>query len=307
MGSPDFAVPSLKALCSEGYAVVGVVTQPDRPAGRGATVKPPAVKVAAMGLGLEVFQPERMKDETAHATLRRWQPDVLVVAAYGKILPRAVLDVPTRGSLNVHASLLPRWRGASPVAAAILAGDDETGVSIMELVAKMDAGPVVLRRSMGIEPNDTTASLEPRLAGLGAEALLEALPGWFEREFVPEAQDESLATYCPLLKKEAGHLSRQMGVADAERAVRAYNPWPGAYVMLGDERLAIWRSRAAAEPHPVEAARGALVLIGKEPAIRLGDGLLILEEVQRQGGKRLAGRDFVNGLRGNLPPSVGLA
>jgi methionyl-tRNA formyltransferase len=316
MGSPAFAVPSLKALAEAGYDVRGVVTQPDRRAGRGGATRAPAVKVAALARGLEVLQPETLKDQEVQARLRAFEPDVLVVAAYGKILPRAVLEMPARGSLNVHASLLPRWRGASPIAAAIAAGDEETGVSIMEVVAKMDAGPVVLRKRMQIGATDTTATLEPRLAELGAEALVEALPGWCEREIVPEAQDEGLVTYCSLLKKEDGHLSAEMRAVEAERAVRAYNPWPGAHVLYEGGRLAVWRARpegpvadAPGSDGPRRGGEdvGAFVLVGKEPGVVFHEGVLVLDEVQREGGKRLSGRDFVNGLRGNVAERVGLA
>ena len=240
MGSPAFAVPSLSALAGAGYQVVAVVCQPDRPAGRGGKLAPPAVKVAAQGLGLEVVQPETLRDEAVRAVLDAYRADVIVVAAYGKILPKSVLAMPRRGCINVHASLLPRWRGASPINAAILAGDAETGVSIMELEPKMDTGPVILCRSMPIEASDTTASLEPRLADLGARALLDALPGWLGSELHAQPQDDSKATYCSLLTKEDGHLSTTMTAAEAERAVRAFNPWPGAFVLVGQERLAIW-------------------------------------------------------------------
>ncbi|MEX0782699.1 MAG: methionyl-tRNA formyltransferase [Dehalococcoidia bacterium] len=318
MGSPAFAVPSLRALVGARYDMRAVVTQPDRPAGRGGAVRAPEVKLAALAMGLDVLQPETLKDEATQASLRAFEPDVLVVAAYGKILPRAVLEMPSRGSLNVHASLLPRWRGASPIAAAIAAGDEETGVSIMEMAAKMDAGAVVLRRRMPIGLDDTTGTLEPRLAELGAEALVEALPGWYERDIVPEAQDEGLVTYCRLLKKEDGHLSREMTAVEAERAVRAYNPWPGAYVEYEGTRLGIWRGSAPPGARFEESGSspparrggegvGALVLIGKEPGIVFREGVLVLEEVQREGGKRLSGRDFVNGMRGRIAERVGLA
>lgn len=315
MGSPAFAVPSLRALARAGYNVVAAVSQPDRPAGRGGAPRAPDVKLAAIHLGIEIFQPETVKDEAAQARLRAFNADVFVVAAYGKILPRAVLAMPSRGSLNVHASLLPRWRGASPISAAILAGDEETGVSIMEVVPKMDAGDVVLSCALRIERDDTTGSLEPRLADLGARALIEALPGWYQRELTPEPQDDGLATHCQLLKKEDGHLRADLTVAEAERAVRAYNPWPGAFVGYEGQRLSVWKAR----PHPatpspqivgegkVRLDPGSLVVVEKEPGIVVNDGTLVLEEVQREGGKRLSGRDFVNGLRGHLAERVEMA
>jgi methionyl-tRNA formyltransferase len=264
-------------------------------------------------LHIPVLQPEKLRDEGVQADLRALAPDVLVVAAYGKILPNAILALPSRGSLNVHGSLLPRWRGASPIAAAILAGDPETGVSIMEMVAKMDAGPVILRKSMRLRPDDTTGSVEPRVARLGAEALVDALPGWYDRQVLPEAQDEGLATYCQLLTKEDGHLSHEMTASDAERAVRAYNPWPGAFVLYEGHRLAIWKAHTS-PPGPMSTSTwtggegaGMFTVAGKEPAVTFREGLLVLEEVQREGGKRLTGRDFVNGLRGHLAEKVELA
>lgn len=304
MGSPDFAAPSLHALVRAGYRVALAVTQPDRPAGRGGRVRPPAIKVAAAELGIPVFQPDSVRDEAAVARLAECDADAFVVAAYGKILPKRVIALPQRGVLNVHSSLLPRWRGPSPVAAAILAGDTETGVTIMEIAPKMDAGPIVAQRATAIEPGETAGELEARLATMGADLLIESLPGWYDRSIVPEAQDDSLATYCSLLHKGDGHLRAGMGVAEAERAVRAYNPWPGAFVIYGGERLGIWRARAATDG---DAAPGTMRVIDRRPAVAFGDGWLVLEEVQRPGSKRVAGDAFLNGLRGGLDRVVGLA
>jgi methionyl-tRNA formyltransferase len=300
MGSPAFAVPSLRALAEAGYQVVGAVTQPDRPAGRGGGIREPDVKIAAHALGLPVFQPETLRDPVARERLAGFGAEVFVVAAYGKILPRAVLALPGRGCVNVHASLLPRWRGPSPIAAAILAGDAETGVSIMELVAKMDAGPVFGRRAVRIEPEDSAGSLERRLAELGARTLVDLLPGWYDGLVVAEPQDESKATYCPLLTKADGHLAATMNVAEAERAVRAYDPWPGAFVFYRGERLSIWKSHvAAALPG---ATRGEMVIRDRLPACVFGGGLLLLDEVQKPGGRRLTGQQFLAGERGKLEP-----
>jgi methionyl-tRNA formyltransferase len=304
MGSPQFAIPSLRALAHERYDVAAAVCQPDRPAGRGSKLLAPAVKMTAVDLGIEVFQPETLRDAASQARLDGYAADVFVVAAYGKILPRAVLAMPWRGCVNVHASLLPRWRGASPINAAILAGDAETGVSIIEMEPTMDTGPVIVRRPIHIEPNDTTATLEPRLAALGAAALIDALPTWIDADLQAEPQDESLVTYCSLIKKEDGHLARTMTAVEAERAVRAYDPWPMAVVMLGEERLAIWAA------HVVEAGEnlvpGSLFLFERRPAVALTGGGLVLDEVQRPGSRRLSGDQFLNGLRGQLPATVGL-
>jgi methionyl-tRNA formyltransferase len=301
MGSPAFAVPSFRALLEAGYEVVAAVTQPDRPAGRGGKVRMPEVKRAALGAGVRV---ERLREQAVVEDLRDLAPDAFVVAAYGKILPRAVLQIPVRGSVNVHASLLPRWRGPSPVAAAILAGDAETGVSIMELVEKMDAGPVIARAAVPIPPDATAASLEPQLAELGARKLVESLPGWLDRSMVAEPQDETQATYCPLLTKEHGHLRRAMSAAEAERAVRAYNPWPLAFVLYRGQRLTIWRGRVALhDPAPP----GTTAILDHFPAVAFEGGWLVLERVQKPGGRPLSGRDFVNGERGTLEAEVGLA
>ena len=304
MGSPDFAVPSLRALVGVGYDVVLVVTQPDKRAGRGAKMQAPPVKQAAEELGIAVFQPETLRDEAAHARLLGANADVFVVAAYGKILPRAILEIPQRGCLNVHASLLPKWRGPSPIVASILAGEPVTGVSIMELVRKMDAGPVLSRVETRIADDDTAATLEPRLAELGAAELVRILPGWLSGDVRAEPQDENAATYCQLITKGDGWLKTEMGVAEADRAVRAYNPWPGASVLYGEQRLSIWKASLA---DASLGSPGALRLIERLPAVAFHDGWLALEEVQRPGSKRMAAQQFVAGERGVLLPQVGLA
>ena len=304
MGSPEFAVPSLRALAAAGAAIPAVVTQPDRRAGRGGRMQPPPVKLAALELGIEVLQPESLRGDSVQAQLRSLRSDVFVVAAYGKILPRAVLDIPRRGCLNVHASLLPRWRGASPITAAILAGDSVTGVSIMELVQRMDAGPVISRVETPILPGDTTGTLGPRLAALGAAELVRVLPGWLAGELVAVPQDETAATYCSLISKSDGHLAASMTAGQAERAVRAYIPWPGAFVVYRSERLAIWRARLEPADPP---APGTTPIIGASPAIAFAGGWLVLEEVQRPGGRRLTGEQFLAGERGTLEPEVHLA
>jgi methionyl-tRNA formyltransferase len=305
MGSPAFAVPPLRALVEAGYRVVEVVTQPDRPAGRGGALRPPPVKQAGLELGLPVFQPETLKDPAARERLQGARADVFVVAAYGKLLAPAVLAMPGRGAVNVHASLLPRWRGASPIAAAILAGDAETGVSIMEMVKEMDAGPVIRRAALPVLPGDTTGSLEPRLSQLGARTLVEALPAWYDGQLRAEPQDASQATFCRILDKADGHLRADMTASEAERAVRAYHPWPGAFVLYRGERLAIWAARAA--DAPPGARPGQVVLVDRLPAVCFREGALVLDEVQRTGARRLSGRDFLNGERGAPAPEAGLA
>lgn len=302
MGSPAFAEPSLKALNAAGYQVPMVVTQPDKPAGRGSRLTPPPIKRLALDLGIDVYQPPSLRAPGVAQHIRDAVPDVLVVAAYGKIIPRDILDIPSRGSLNVHASLLPRWRGASPVAAAILAGDTTTGVSIMEVVAKMDAGPVVAATQVPIDPADTTGALEGRLAERGALLLVDTLPAWFDRRVHPAPQDETSVTYCSLIDKRDGELHHDMTADEAHRAVRAYNPWPGASVGYKGGRLAIWTAHV--QPLSPEAHPGSLLIHERQPAIAFTGGLLVLDEVQRQGSRRMAGRDFLNGERNRLPETV---
>lgn len=302
-GSPEFAVPSLRALVGAGFEVALVVTQPDRPAGRGGRVTPPPVKRVALELGLRVEQPDSVRTAAFGELLAGLGLEAGVVAAYGRILPERVLDAARRGFVNVHASLLPRWRGPSPVAAAILAGDTMTGVSIMEMVLRMDAGPVISQVAEPIRPDDTTGSLEARLAELGARELVRVLPGWLEGTVGATPQDESRATTCGLLRKEDGFLRASMTAAEAERAMRAYDPWPGAFVLYRAAPLRCWRGRVVEGP---AAAAGSMVIVGDEPAVRFADGWVALVEVQRPGGRRMPGRAFVAGERGRLEPVVGL-
>lgn len=306
MGSPGFAVPSLVALLENGYDVASVVTQPDRPAGRGGRLRPPEVKTIALERGLNVLQPESLRDPGVQRQIAGLRPDIIVVAAYGKILPKAVLALPAIGPVNVHASLLPRWRGASPISAAILAGDDETGVTIMEMAPKMDAGAIISQVAMPLRGNERTGELEAVLADLGARLLVETLPGWMAGETVAIAQDESLVTFCSLVSKDDGALRATMRAQEAERAVRAYHPWPGAAVTYRGQRLAIWRAHVEAGGGSA-APPGTLVKRGRAPAIVFDDGLLVLDEVQRTGSRRMTGEELLNGERGLLPERVELA
>jgi methionyl-tRNA formyltransferase len=306
MGSPAFAVPSLVALAAASHQVLAAVTQPDRPAGRGGRVRMPAVKEAALALGVPTLQPATLKEPAVRDELAALSPDLIVVAAYGRILPRSMLAIPAHGCVNVHASLLPRWRGASPIAAAILAGDPVTGVTIMEMTPEMDAGGVYAQAETPIGANDTTGHLEPRLANMGATLLVETLPGILNGRKRPVPQDEAAATFCRPLAKDDGCLRATMHVQEAARAVRAFNPWPGASVRYGAERLAIWAATAVVGSAGVPPGATA-VLAGNRPAIAFNDGWLALDEVQRPGGRRLAGSAFLAGERGTLLQPVGLA
>ena len=303
-GTPGFALPPLRALAAR-HAIVGVLTQPDRPAGRGRSLTASPVKLEALSRGWPIAQPASLKSAADRVALAAWQPDLLVVVAYGLILPQAVLDLPRLGCINVHASLLPRWRGASPIAAAVRAGDPEAGVSIMEMVREMDAGPVISQAAIAVAADETTGSLELKLAGLGADELVRVLPAWFDGDVPAVPQDPAAVTFCGLIRKEDGQLRDEMSAAAAERAVRACDPWPGAFVGYREQRLGIWRAHV--EPLPGELETGAFVAAGRRPAIAFRDGLLVLDEVQRTGARRLPGDVFLNGERGQLPAKAGLA
>lgn len=296
MGSPEFAVPALQALADH-YTVVGVITQPDRPAGRGRTLKPPPVKLLAEELGLPYIQPEKLRQPEALEQLQNWAPDLIVVAAYGQILRPAVLELPIYGCLNIHASLLPRWRGAAPVNAAILHGDSQTGISIMLMDAGVDTGPVLSQRAIPILPEDTTKSLSERLAILGADLIVETLPGYLNGSLKPIPQDESLATYAPLLKKEDGELDFNHPAEELERKVRAFHPWPGAFVYWGGAILKIQRAAVAFTAQEGQMPPGQRTIHDGFPAISTKDGLLVLLELQPAGKKPMSGKDFLQGAR----------
>jgi len=293
MGSPDFALPVLRRL-AETYRVVGVVTQPDRPAGRGRTMTPPPVKSLAETLGIAVIQPRRLREPEAFAQLQAWQPQLIVVAAFGQILRQNVLDLPPYGCINVHASLLPRWRGAAPIQAAILAGDAQSGVTIMQMDAGVDTGPQLNRRAVPILPEDTAETLSGRLAVAGADLLIETLPAYLAGTLLPEPQDAHNATYAPMLKKEDGLLNFDEAAVALERRVRAFSPWPGAYLLWQAEALKVHRAHVAA--HVAQPAGRRLVVQGC-PAVATAAGVLVLDEVQPAGKKAMPGKVFLNGAR----------
>lgn len=297
MGSPEFALPSLQAL-AERYPLAGVVTQPDRPAGRGRALTPPPVRLLAERLGLPVIQPQRLRDPQAMDQLRAWAPDLIVVAAFGQILRPELLALPERGCLNVHASLLPRWRGAAPVQAAILNGDRETGVSIMAMDAGVDTGAVLSQRATPIAPDENAGSLTARLAELGAALLIETLPPYLSGELLPRPQNESRATYAPMLKKDDGRLDFTRPAEELARRVRAFNPWPGAFTTWQGQRLKILRAHAVEIDRTDGRAPGRATVHEGLPALIAGRGLLVLDEVQPAGKRAMPGRLFLQGARG---------
>lgn len=293
MGSPAFALPALQALI-EVYPVVGVVTQPDQPAGRGRELTPPPVKSLATKLGLPLIQPSHLRDPKALEQLHCWAPDLIVVTAFGQILRSEVLDLPRFGCINIHASLLPRWRGAAPIQAAILHGDTQTGVTIMRMDTGVDTGPLLSQRAVPIMPDDTSETLSQRLAKLGAELLLETLPPYLKGDLKPQPQPLVGETYAPMLRKEDGLLDFTRSAEELARCVRAFQPWPGAYLFWQGQRLKVLRAHAA----PSASLQPGQTLVYKNlPAISTANGLLVLEEVQPAGKKSMSGKAFLQGAR----------
>ncbi len=292
LGTPDFAVPSLQKL-AENFQVVGVVTQPDRPAGRGREQFPPPVKKTAQELDLDVFQTQDVNSLPSLNVIRGWEPDLICVAAFGQILHQELLNLPGAGCLNVHASLLPRWRGASPINAAILAGDTISGVTIMKMGPGLDDGPIIAQQSLEISPEETAGALSDHLAELGGELLVETIPPYLEGKLQPQPQDSSQATYAGLLTKKDGELDFQRDAEDLARKVRAFFPWPGTYTSWQGSRLLIHKARPANVTSP---GAGVFTVYEGLPAIGTGSGLLVLDELQLAGKSKLPGRDFLNGI-----------
>ena len=294
MGSPDFSIPSLNLL-AENQNVVGVVTQPDRRAGRGRQMQPPPVKVVASDLGLTIIQPPRLRDREVLQQLKDWKPELIVVTAYGQILRQNVLELPPHGCLNVHASLLPRWRGAAPIQAAILHGDANTGVTIMRMDAGVDTGAIISQREQAITDEDTAETLSPRLAQLGANLLIETIPGYLTGDTKPFPQDDTQATYAPMLSKSDGELDFNQNADELARQVRAFNPWPGTFTRFQDKTLKIHRAHTGDNKSLKPGQPG---VFNDLPAYGTSQGLLVLDEVQPAGKKPMSGEVFLQGARG---------
>lgn len=291
MGTPEFAVPTLKALI-DAYRVTGVVTQPDRPAGRGNREPLPSpVKQVALAHGIPVFQPEKLRRPEAVETLRQWHADVYVVAAFGQILPQTVLDIPRHGCINVHASLLPRWRGAAPIQAAILHGDAQTGVTIMKMDVGLDTGPMLRAEAIDIAPDETGESLHDKLAELGARLLIPTLDDYLTGEFQPVPQPEAGVTVAPRIEKEQGRIDWAKSADEVDRQVRAYTPWPGTFTEWGGRTLKILSGSSVqgrAEPGQVVHNNGRI-------AVGTSFGLYALSRVQIAGKPAVDIQAFVNG------------
>jgi methionyl-tRNA formyltransferase len=278
---------------AKAYDVVGVVTQPDRASGRGRELKAPPVKTLALELGIPIMQPEKLRLPEAMEQLRAWNPDLIVVAAFGQILRKDVLEVPRFGCINVHASLLPRWRGAAPINAAILHGDEETGVTIMKMDVGLDTGPMLSQRSIRLSRDDTAGSVFEKLSQLGADLLIETLPDYLSGKLTPTPQPEEGMTYAPMIKKEEGQLDFTHDVHDLERRVRAFNPWPGAFMDFHGMLLKIHRAHVEVG----DASEGQRLIVQNQPAVGARGGILVLDEVQPAGKKSMSGKSFLAGAR----------
>ena len=307
MGTPDFAVPSLQALLDSEDEVVGVVAQPDKPSGRRMVLHAPPVKKCASAHQVPVFQPHKIRAAETLAHLREWQPDLIVVAAYGRILPRPILDLPPYGCINVHASLLPKYRGAAPIQWAIVRGETHSGVTIMNISEQMDAGDILLQTQVELADNETGGSLHDTLAIVGAQALVEALALFKQGKLSASPQNEEAVTYAPMLKKEDGQIEWTQDAVSIEQRIRAFHPWPSAYTYLAGKRLKILGARVGKEnvfAHSVPAVPGSVIGIeATHLSIATGKDCLHISTVQLEGKKTLPisefmkGRNIVLGLR----------
>ena len=290
MGTPGFAVPCLARLLDDGHEVAGVFTQPDKPRGRGYKLMPPPVKELALERGLPVYQPAKMRDGEALSILRELSPELVVVVAYGKILPKEILELPKYGCVNVHGSLLPRWRGAAPIQWSVIAGDAEGGVTTMYMAEGLDTGDMILRRATPIGPDETSDELYERLAALGAQALSETVTLIAAGRAPREPQDDAASCYAPMLSKELAEIDFSKPAREVHNLVRGMNSWPVAHTTLGGKLLKVYRTRAAQG----QGAPGEL-LGGKSFTVACGEGAVELVEIQAEGGRRMNAADYLRG------------
>jgi len=305
-GTPDFAARHLDALLSSGHQVVGVFTQPDRPAGRGKKLMPSPVKVLAEEHGLPVFQPASLRPQENQQLVADLNADVMVVVAYGLILPKAVLDMPRLGCINVHGSLLPRWRGAAPIQRSLWAGDADTGVTIMQMDVGLDTGDMLYKLSCPITDEDTSATLYDKLAELGPKGLIDTLQQLADNRVQPEVQDEALVTYAEKLSKEEARLDWSLPAAQLERSIRAFNPWPMSWLEIDGQPVKVWQASVIAGP--VNAAPGTIVEANKQGIqVATVEGILNLESLQPAGKKAMSAQDLLNSRREWFTPGNSLA
>lgn len=294
MGTPYFAATALRGLVEAGFDVIGMITRPDTNKGRSGSKSPSETKLEALKHNLPVFQPTNKAELTD--IVQKLKPELIVVAAYGMIVPQAVLDVPKYGALNIHGSLLPKYRGASPIAAAILAGEKETGVTIMLMAAGMDEGDIISSYKLQISSDDTTASLTEKMSNLGAKAIVETIPTWVSGKLKSMPQDNNQATYCQKITKEDGRIDWNEPAEVIERKVRAYQPWPSAYTLVGDLGVKILRSRLCEKPCDVAITDiGIFHFSDGHIYVSTGDGTLEILELQPEGKKPMGAKDFING------------
>lgn len=294
MGTPEFAVPSLEALLISADQVVGIVTQPDRPKGRGQQLSLSPVKVIAQREGLPLLQPTKMKDPGFMAELSGWKPDVIAVAAFGRILPPAILSLPPRGCINVHGSLLPKYRGAGPIQWALINGETETGITTMLMDEGMDTGAMLLQASMAINPDDTAGSLSARLAEIGGRLLVDTLARLKAGTLAPRPQDHSQATLAPLLKKEDGAINWAMSALSIANRIRGLTPWPGAFTFLNADRWTIWRAAAISEATALPP--GQITALRKDAIhVATGQGVLAIHELQPANSRRMPAAQYLAG------------
>ncbi|MBM6637005.1 methionyl-tRNA formyltransferase [Leclercia adecarboxylata] len=305
-GTPDFAARHLDALLSSGHQVVGVFTQPDRPAGRGKKLMPSPVKVLAEEHGLPIFQPASLRPQENQHLVADLNADVMVVVAYGLILPKAVLDMPRLGCINVHGSLLPRWRGAAPIQRSLWAGDADTGVTIMQMDVGLDTGDMLYKLSCPITDEDTSATLYDKLAELGPKGLIDTLQQLADNRVQPEVQDEALVTYAEKLSKEEARLDWSLPAAQLERCIRAFNPWPMSWLEIDGQPVKVWQASVIAGP--VNAAPGTIVEANKQGIqVATVEGILNLESLQPAGKKAMSAQDLLNSRREWFTPGNSLA
>jgi len=292
-GTPEFAVPALHYLLNSGHEICAVYTQPDRPAGRGRTLRPSPIKTLALAENVPVYQPESFKAEADIAQLRAWQADLMVVVAYGLILPQAVIDAPRLGCINIHGSLLPRWRGAAPIHRALMAGDTQTGITIMKIIKQLDAGDMLHKEYLSIQATDTASDLHDKLAQLGAVGLEKVIAQIEAGTVVAQVQDENLVTYAHKLEKTEAMLDWSKSAVELDRQIRGLNPWPVAQTLYQGEILRIWRAEILTETESHLSA-GQILESSKTFDVGTGAGVLRLLEVQLPGGKRIESKAFLN-------------